>query len=109
MKDPLKTLLRVAGVMAGLAAAAWALRDRLLPVPAIPEGPPPRFRTEPEAAPPDDLTTVKGIGPARATRLNEAGFRTIAALIDAGPEAVGEAAGVSAETAAKWLQSAKSL
>lgn len=107
MNDPVKTLLRVAGVAAGLAAAAWALRDRLLPAPAIPEGPPPRFRTEPEAEP-DDLTTVKGIGPARATRLNDAGYRTIAALIDAGPDAVGEAAGVSAETAEKWLKSAQS-
>lgn len=110
MKEPLKTILRVAGVIAGLGAAAWALRDRLLPTPAIPEGPPPRFRTGTEAAAePEDLTAVKGIGPARAARLAEAGFRTIAALVDAGPEAVGEAAGVSAATAAKWLKSAETL
>jgi predicted flap endonuclease-1-like 5' DNA nuclease len=110
MNEPLKTILRVAGVVAGLAAAAWALRDRLVPAPAIPEGPPPRFRTGTEAAAvPEDLTAVKGIGPARAKRLNDAGYQTIAALVEAGPNAVADAAGVTAETAAKWLNSAKAL
>lgn len=115
MNDPMKTFLRIAGVMVGLGAAAWALRHKLLPAPAIPEGPPPQFRTSPakpstpQAAEPDDLTAVKGIGPARAQRLNAAGYESIAALIAAGSEAVGEAAGVSAETAAKWLKSAAAL
>lgn len=109
MNEPLKTVLRVAGVVVGVGAAVWAMRDRLLPAPAVPEGPPPRFRTAPEAAEPEDLTTVKGIGPARANRLNEAGLNTVAALIDAGADAVGEAAGVSTATAAKWLKSAKAL
>ena len=119
MNHPFKTFLRIAGVVVGLGAAAWALRDRLLPPPAIPESPPPRFRTTPPAEPSstasDDLTDVKGltaikgIGPARAERLSAAGYPSVASLISAGPEAVGEAAGVSTETAAKWLSSAAAL
>ncbi len=113
MRDPLKTFLRIAGVLAGLGAAAWALRDKILPAPAVPEGPPPRFRTPPSkpaaGAEPDDLTKVKGIGPVYAERLAAAGFDTFAALRSAGPEALGDAAGVSAETAAKWVRAASQL
>ncbi len=109
MDHPFKTFLRIAGVVVGLGAAAWALRDKLLPAPAIPEGPPPRFRTAPASTGSDDLTAIKGVGPARAERMNAAGYESIASLISAGPEAVGEAAGVSAETAAKWLSSAADL
>ncbi|GMQ85795.1 MAG: hypothetical protein BMS9Abin07_1363 [Acidimicrobiia bacterium] len=107
MKEPIKTFLRIAGVVVGLGAAAWALRDRLLPAPAIPEGPPPRFRTSPPAkADPDDLTAVKGIGPVYAERLVAAGYDTFATLVAAGADAVGDAAGVSSQTAAKWVKSA---
>ena len=113
MDHPFKTFLRIAGVVVGLGAAAWALRDRLLPPPAIPDAPPPRFRTTPPAPPAstgsDDLTAIKGVGPARAQRMNAAGYHSIASLISAGPEAVGEAAGVSTQTAAKWLSSASAL
>ncbi len=112
MKGPLRTFLRIAGVVIGLGAAAWALRDKLLPPPAVPEGPPPRFRTTPPPAAtsePDDLTTVKGIGPVYAERLVAAGYDSFAALAAAGPEAVGGAAGVSADTAKKWMESAARL
>lgn len=107
MNEPLKTFLRIAGVIVGIGAAAWALRDKLLPAPAIPDEPPPRFRTGAPSS--DDLTDIKGVGPARSDRLQAAGYDTIQSLIDAGPEAVGDAAGVSAETAAKWLTSAAQL
>ena len=110
MKDPFKTFLRIAGVVAGLGAAAWALRDRLLPAPAIPEGPPPQFRTSPPArAEPQDLTEVKGIGPVYAERLVAAGYDSFATLVAAGADAVGDAARVSSETAAKWVKSAADL
>jgi predicted flap endonuclease-1-like 5' DNA nuclease len=110
MNDPLKTFLRLAGLVVGLGAAAWALRNRLLPAPAIPEGPPPRFRTSPPAtAAPDDLTVIKGIGPVYAERLVAAGFDTFAALASAGAEAAGNAAGVSSDTARKWVKSARTL
>lgn len=111
MNEPLKVFLRIAGVAIGLGAAAWALRERLLPAPVIPEGPPPKFRTSPTnaAAGPDDLTAVKGIGPVYAERLVDAGYDSFAALVSAGADAVGNAAGVSADTAQKWVKSASEL
>ena len=110
MNDALKTFLRIAGVVVGLGAAAWALRDKLLPAPAVPEGPPPKFRTSPaKTAGPDDLTAINGIGPVYAERIVDAGYDSYTALIAAGAEAVGAAAGVSAETAEKWVKSAAEL
>jgi predicted flap endonuclease-1-like 5' DNA nuclease len=113
MNDPWKTFLRITGVVVGLGAAAWALRDKLLPAPAVPEGPPPKFRTAPSkpSAPtgPADLTEVKGIGPVYAERLVAAGFDTIAALAGGDAEAIGNAAGVSADTAKKWVKAASDL
>jgi predicted flap endonuclease-1-like 5' DNA nuclease len=111
MNDPLKTFLRIAGVIVGLGAAAWALRERLLPAPAVPEGPPPKFRTSPTkpSAGPDDLTAVKGIGPVYAERLVAAGIDSFAGLTSAGAEAAGAAAGVSADTAEKWVKAAAEL
>lgn len=46
MKRLLRVVLRTLAVGAAVAAALWAVRDRLLPPPAIPETPPPRFRGE---------------------------------------------------------------
>ena len=108
MNDPLKTFLRIAGVIVGLGAAAWALRERLMPAPAVPERPPPKFRTSPTtpSAGTDDLTAVKGIGPVYAERLVAAGIDSFAALASAGAEAAGAAAGVSANTADKWVRAA---
>ena len=108
MNDPLKTFLRIAGVIVGLGAAAWALRERLMPAPAVPEGPPPKFRTSSTtpSAGTDDLTAVKGIGPVYAERLVAAGIDSFAALASAGAEAAGAAAGVSANTADKWVRAA---
>ncbi len=78
MNHAVKNLLRVAGVLAGLGAAAWALRDQMLPPPEIHDEPPPMFRTGGGA---DDLTQIKGVGPVYRERLAEAG--TIASQISA--------------------------
>ena len=107
MNKPIKQVLRIGGVIVGLGAAVWALRDKLLPSPEIPDGPPPRFRTG--DASDDDLTTVKGIGPVYAERLVEAGITSFAELISAGPVAVSDAAGVSEATATAWMEQAASL
>jgi len=110
MNKPIKQVLRIGGVVIGLGAAVWALRDRLLPAPQIPDGPPPRFRSaDTSVMSGDDLTAVKGIGPVYAERLVEADITTFAELVDAGVSAVSEAAGVSESTAVSWMEQADSL
>jgi len=122
MNQPFKNILRIGGVIAGLGAAVWALRDKLLPAPEIPDGPPPRFRTgtgasagsastgkEPGTRDAHDLTVVKGIGPVYADRLEEAGITTFAELASADVDAVCEAAKVSKSTATSWMEQAATL
>ena len=109
MNQPLKQFLRVGGVVIGLGAAVWALRDKLLPAPGIPDEPPPRFRTNvPSPVVADDLTGVKGIGPVYAERLVNAGITSFAELANADVAAVAGAAGVSESTAGSWLEQAAS-
>ncbi len=113
MNHTAKNLIRIAGVVAGLGAAVWAMRDRLLPTPEVPEGPPPRFREAPRpaaAAPePDDLTIIKGIGPVTARKLADAGIATFRALADADATTVAGAAGTSEAACKAWIDAAKSL
>ncbi len=112
MNQPLKQVLRIGGVVIGLGAAVWALRDKLLPAPEIPEGPPPRFRTgtagagNADSGAEDDLTEVKGIGPVYSERLAEAGVTSFAELAAADVAAVAGAAGVSESVAASWMEQA---
>lgn len=107
MNQPLKQFLRVGGVVVGLGAAVWALRDKLLPAPAMPDEPPPRFRTGgASTVPTDDLSEVKGIGPVYSERLVEAGITTFAELANADVAAVAGAAGVSEPMAEGWLEQA---
>lgn len=110
MNKPFKNILRIGGVIVGLGAAVWALRDRLLPAPEIPQGPPPRFRTGSMESPAaDDLTEVKGIGPVYAERLAEAGVTSFEGLASADAAAISEAAGVSTSTATSWMEQAATL
>ena len=118
MRQPFKNILRIGGVLAGLGAAAWALRDKLLPAPEIPDGPPPRFRTGTTETPGEpagdstttsDLTVVKGIGPVYAGRLKAAGITTLAELAAANVTDVYEAANVSEPMAASWVEQAATL
>jgi len=110
MKQPLKNVLRIGGVIVGLGAAVWALRDKLLPAPEVPEGPPPRFRTGGTVATgPNDLTAVKGIGPVYAERLAAAGVTSFSGLASADVAAITDAAGVSESTAAAWMEQAATL
>ncbi len=104
MNKPFKQILRVGGVVIGLGAAVWALRDKLLPAPEIPDGPPPRFRTTPTSpVAADDLTEVKGVGPVYAQRLGDAGITSFAMLANADVAAVAGAANVSESQAASWI------
>lgn len=60
------------------------------PAPIVPPSPiiTPKPQPVPDraASPPDDLTTIKGIGPTYAKRLMEAGITTFAAVAAASPD-----------------------
>ncbi|MEN8113080.1 MAG: helix-hairpin-helix domain-containing protein [Actinomycetota bacterium] len=110
MNQPLKQILRIGGVVVGLGAAVWAMRDKLLPAPEIPDGPPPRFRTGDGAEPNSDgLTSINGVGPVYADRLQKAGIASLADLAAAGIDEISEAAGVSNSTATAWMEQAAAL
>ncbi len=104
MKSAAKNLLRTAGVLAGLAAAAWAMRDRMLPPPEIHDEAPPKFRTGGGA---DDLTVIKGIGPVYQERLAQAGIHSFSDLRTADPRDIARAAGTSHAVADHWVEFAR--
>ncbi|MFV1999682.1 MAG: helix-hairpin-helix domain-containing protein [Acidimicrobiia bacterium] len=115
MNHTARNLIRVAGVVAGLGAAVWALRDRLLPAPEVHSEPPPRFRTVetstevPNESKADDLTTIKGIGPVTATKLAANDIHSFKAITNMTPESLAHAAGTSSEVAGAWIESAAAL
>lgn len=115
MNQTAKNLMRVAGVVVGLGAAAWALRDRLLPAPEIHDEPPPRFR-EPTPSPTpdasgssDDLTAIKGVGPVTARKLEDAGYSTLADIAAADAESLSTSVGTSQTTVSRWIEAAGRL
>lgn len=101
----MKNAIRIAGIVAGLAGAVWAVRDRMLPAPEAPTDTPPRFRTG-TAATEDDLTEIKGIGPAFASRLAEADIASFGDLAEQEADAVAEAVSTTPETAQRWIDAA---
>lgn len=58
--------------------------------------------TEPEASG-DDFSTLPGVGPATAKKLQDAGLGTFAALLEAGVDGISEIKGVSAALAGKII------
>lgn len=111
MNNTAKNLVRTAGVVVGLGAAVWALRDRLLPSPVVSDDPPPKFR---ESAPDPmaiddhaDLITLHGIGPATADRLKEAGIENVPMLAAADAAEIAESTGATIKTATKWIETAQ--
>jgi predicted flap endonuclease-1-like 5' DNA nuclease len=112
----MKKFMRILGILGGIAAVAWAMRDRFVSIAAPREPEPPSFRvvTEPTPPPtpptePDDLTIVNGIGPVFARRLMEAGIATISQLAAADPARVAEVAGVPEARVETWLEQAAAL
>jgi hypothetical protein len=67
--------------------------------------------SEPDASGADNLTQINGIGPAFASRLNEAGITTFAKLANLSPEEVREAAKITGGQAdpAVWIAEAETL
>jgi len=115
MNHTAKNLVRVVGVVVGLGAAVWALRDRLLPAPEVHSEPPPRFRTVgarsngPNASGTDDLTAIKGIGPVTAARLADNDITSFATITTMSPQSLADAAGTSSAAATTWIESAADL
>ena len=104
----MKRLVKALGVLAGLGAAVWLMRDRIVTLTVAREPEPPTFRT-PEPAPPDDLTEINGIGPTYAERLSEAGIKRFSDLATSNSGFVSEAAGVSEARAQDWVDQAAAL
>ena len=108
MNQTAKQIIRVAALTVGVAAAAWALRDRFLPTPHIPDEPPPRFRKGTAQAP-SDLTRIKGVGAAYATRLREAGITTYDQLASADVVDIAAVTGISEALLTEWAAAAAAL
>jgi predicted flap endonuclease-1-like 5' DNA nuclease len=98
-----KKLARVLGIVGGIAAVVWAMRDRFVSVATSREPEPPAFRS-PGRSP--GVETIEGIGPVFAQRLNAAGILDLATLAAASPDKVAESAGVSAARARNWIERA---
>lgn len=114
----MRRIARILGLLGGLGAILWAMRDRLVSValprePQVPafRVPEPRTTDEPEddagQEPVTSVTNVTGIGPVYATRLAAAGINSITDLAEAAPEAVAEAAQVPVSKATSWVTAAQ--
>lgn len=101
----MKRLARVVGILGGVIALVWAMRDRFISVATSREPQPPRFREVGDTQP---VAIIDGIGPVYEQRLNKAGIRDVASLAKASPDSVAEAAGVSASRARDWINQAGS-
>lgn len=109
----MKKALRIVGVVVGLMGVVWAMRDRFFSIAASREPAPPVFKSAPPliqvpaaGAVVDDLTTIRGIGPVYATRLQEMGFTSFRALSQASAESVAAAAKVATSLAQQWITGA---
>jgi predicted flap endonuclease-1-like 5' DNA nuclease len=107
-----KKLVRVLGVVGGVAVVVWAMRERLVSIAAPREPEPPKFRvvtatSEPPEPGEDDLTLINGIGPVFSERLQDAGISSFRALSDAGAERAADITGVPISRAEPWIAEAQ--
>lgn len=102
----LKKLAKMIGLVAGVAAVVWAMRDRFVSVTTSREPEPPVFRT-PSTTKTSKVDVVDGIGPVFAKRLTDAGIADLLTLSEASPDSVAEAAGVSSARARAWIEQAQ--
>lgn len=102
----MKRVFKFTGFVAGLGAAIWLMRDRLISI-ALPREPePPTFRVGP-AGEGDDLTEIKGIGDVFAARLNSAGITTFEDLAGADPETLASQIDTQATRIQEWVEQAR--
>lgn len=100
----IKQAAKLIGVVGGVAAVVWAMRDRFVSVATSREPEPPTFKTGAQGA---DVDVIDGIGPVFAQRLKEAGLGDLPSLAGATPDQVAEAAGVSGSRARTWIEQAQ--
>jgi predicted flap endonuclease-1-like 5' DNA nuclease len=102
----IKRLAKILGVVGGIVAVVWAMRDRFISVATSREPIPPSFRgaAEPQGPP---VEAIDGIGPVFAKRLTAAGIVDIGRLAEASPDLVAETAGVSGARARSWIDQAR--
>ncbi len=105
----MKRLAKIVGVVGGLAAIVWAMRDRFISVATSREPEPPSFRSSDAASAVNGIDVIGGIGPVFAGRLRGAGIDTPAKLAAASPDRVAEAAGVSGARARSWIEQARAI
>ena len=105
----IKKLAKVVGLVGGVAALLWAMRDRFISVATSREPEAPTFRVAPSESPELSIDTVAGIGPVFADRLKQAGLDSVRRLATASPDTVAEAARVSGARARSWISQASAL
>ena len=71
----------------------------------------PTVAARPTAAADEDLTTIRGIGPAMQNHLNQAGIRTFARLAQSTPDELREILGDAGRLAKveAWIQQAQEM
>lgn len=115
----MKRAIRTAGILAGLGAVVWLMRDRLLRVPDGGDTPSAGFRVSPtngEGVPisddtgiKDDLTEIVGVGPVYSRRLAQQGISRFAELAEADAADLAERLDLSTGQVAKWISQASDL
>jgi len=104
----MKRLMKLTGFLAGLGAAVWLMRDRLISL-ALPREPePPTFRVSPTVEP-EDLTVIKGVGAVFSTRLQEHGVATLQALATADPAVLAAQLNTAQSRVEGWITEAQKL
>jgi predicted flap endonuclease-1-like 5' DNA nuclease len=93
----------VIGILGGVIALIWAMRDRFISVATSREPQPPRFREVGDTQP---VAIIDGIGPVYEQRLSQAGISDVETLSKASSDSVAEAAGVSVSRARDWITQA---
>ncbi|MPZ52459.1 MAG: hypothetical protein GEU79_06965 [Acidimicrobiia bacterium] len=102
----MRTLTKIVGTVAAVAALVWSARDRFIQVPTSDRAETPAFRSD---GPPTPVTDITGIGPAYAERLASMGISDVRALAVADAEMIATQIEVTAERARLWIDRAGEL
>jgi len=115
----MKKAIRTVGIVAGLGAVAWLMKDRLLRVPDGGDAPISGFRvpdtnghkvpTAESTITDDDLTKIVGIGPVYSRRLGEMGITSFKQLAAAKATELADNLEISAGQAEDWIGQASDL